>query len=96
MPPSLDWPGRPLLSSRIDDSIAFAKWCFACEYQKPQTQPISIGTYVGMLSIVGVKFGRILRHGYGMYGDQYRVEDIDGNDYWVEKSRCTAVLGLPD
>ena len=95
-PPSTDWPGWPLLRSRSDDSIAFAKWCYACEYQKPVVQLICIGSYVGMLSIVGVQFGRILRHGYGVYGDMYRVQDTDGVDYWVDKSLCTAITGLPD
>ena len=73
--------------------ISFAKSCYARAYRCQATQPLKPGTYVGIIFIVGIQFGQVLRQGYGFFADYYRVKDMDGSEFWVEMRLCTEVNG---
>lgn len=50
------------------------------------------GTEVDVFCFVGPRRrGVILRAGYGIYEDKYRVQFADGRDSWAERWLCTCI-----
>ena len=83
--------GMPMYISLADEMVERAKWWWAFMLDS-QPAELPVGTCVIFRSVAGVKYGRVIRSGYDLYANQYRVKFFDGTDQWADKCQCRAVL----
>ena len=87
-------PGAPRYMSLPDCLVHRAKWWW--NLMMPlRGESLPSGTWVFERGIADIRYGMVLRRGYDLYSQQYRVQYFDGSDQWADLSQCRAVSMAP-